>query len=110
MLQRSLSISPEADKQFNLIHRQLRTYGIQTQELYASLFFDLILKLSRGTLQNPRGISADTERNLHTIYEFDENGLLGHYSCTPLNVVLLDVEPNPEFFKEVEAVRITEAA
>lgn len=110
MFQRSPAVSPEASNQYKQIHRQLRTYGIKAQELYASLFFDLILKLSQGALTNPRGILADNVRDLHTIYEFDENGLLGCYSCTPLNVVLLSAEPNPEFFREVEVLRIIRAA
>jgi hypothetical protein len=110
MLQRNSAISPDAAKQYKQIHRNLRIYGDHAQELYACLFYDILLKLSKGTLKNPRGVASDQERDMHTIYEFDENGLIGYYSCTPLRVVLLSAEPNPEFYKEVEAVRVIRAA
>jgi hypothetical protein len=67
-------------------------------EVYSALIVELMRQLASGSLKNPKGIGSDPERPLHTVYEFDENGVMGFYSSSPANFVLLEVQPNPEFF------------
>ena len=98
MPMRQPAVSDEAVNEFEQVIDALAPYGKWTQELYSALWLELLRRIAEAKLHNPLGVANDRPRDLHTIYEFDENGLKGFYSCTPNQFVLVSAEPSEQFF------------
>ena len=98
MPMRQQAVSCEAAAEFDKIIEALAPFGKWAQELYAALWSETLRRIAEAKLSNPQFVANDRGRDLHTIYEFDENGLKGFYSCTPNKFVLISAEPSNKFF------------
>lgn len=95
---RQSAVSNEAVAEFDDVIESLAPFGKWAQELYSALWLELLKRIAEAKLYNPQGVGNDRVRELHTIYEFEENGLQGFYSCTPSHFVLISAEPSEQFF------------
>ncbi len=107
---RKCAISFEAREQVALWIEQLSEFPNSVEERFSELLFELLRSIASGTLLSSQYVNIDVERELHSIYSFDENGLLGYYSCTPMHAVLLEVCPSPDFFAAFMSEKDSRAA
>lgn len=98
---RKPAVSCEVAAKFDETIEALAPFGRYAQNLYSALWVEMLWRIANGKILNPRGIVRDHDRIQHTIYEFNENGLQGFYSCSASRCVLISAEPSEQFFEFV---------